>query len=228
MPLAPTCRLTSVHQAPSYGANPNSGQWILRRHQDLPVYHCLRAPRPLPPPVLPLSFTDFAFSLLPTPLPSSHPALLDSFTGEVVPFPAFLSRVRALGAHGRRRRRLPRQSGTHRRGNQISHLVALSNPALAFAVSSTATKLPLGLRTVLLDSPTFLSYLQELGDVSATETVVICQSDPAAILHSSGTTERAKAVLLTYRNIMASTTMAAAAKMAAVVLLTVPMFHVYG
>ncbi|KAG8089699.1 hypothetical protein GUJ93_ZPchr0011g28940 [Zizania palustris] len=237
---------------PPADVDPRSGYCAATR-----TYHSLRAPRPLPPPALPLSFPDFAFSLLPTPLPYSHPALLDSSTGEVVLFPEFLSRVRALGAVLRSQLGVSRgdvafvlvspslhvpvlyyalmsvgavvsPANPALTAGEISHLVALSNPALAFAVSSTAAKLPLGLCTVLLDSPTFLSYLQELGDVSATETVVICQSDPAAILYSSGTTGRAKAVLLTHRNIMASTTMAAAAKMAAVVLLTVPMFHVYG
>jgi acyl-CoA synthetase (AMP-forming)/AMP-acid ligase II len=58
---------------------------------------------------------------------------------------------------------------------------------------------------------------------------VIHQSDPAAILYSSGTTGRAKAVVLTHRNLMTSRVMAASAPAAPeVLLLTVPVFHVYG
>jgi acyl-CoA synthetase (AMP-forming)/AMP-acid ligase II len=58
---------------------------------------------------------------------------------------------------------------------------------------------------------------------------VIHQSDPAAILYSSGTTGRAKGVVLTHRNLMTSRVMAASAPAAPeVLLLTVPLFHVYG
>ncbi|KAL6622707.1 hypothetical protein ACP70R_032586 [Stipagrostis hirtigluma subsp. patula] len=114
---------------------------------------------------------------------------------------------------------------------EVSGLVALSKPSIAFAVHGTATKLPPGLNTVLLDSPRFLSFLQEPDDggtaAAGTDAVVILQSDPAAILYSSGTTGRAKAVVQTHRNLI---TAAAAPGLVAgeVLMLTVPMFHVYG
>lgn len=57
---------------------------------------------------------------------------------------------------------------------------------------------------------------------------MICQTDPAAILYSSGTTGRAKAVVLTHRNLMTSLVAPAAAATADVLMLTVPIFHVYG
>jgi acyl-CoA synthetase (AMP-forming)/AMP-acid ligase II len=50
--------------------------------------------------------------------------------------------------------------------------------------------------------------------------------DPAAILYSFDTTRRAKAVVLTHRNLMASNATRAAAT-AEVLMLVVPLSHVY-
>jgi len=83
---------------------------------------------------------------------------------------------------------------------------------------------------VLLDSARFLSFFHEARDedgAAAGTDVVTHQSDPAAILYSSGTTGRAKAVVLTHRNLMASDATRAAAT-AEVLMLAVPLFHVYG
>lgn len=222
------------------------------------TFHSLREPIPLPPPSLQLSFPAFAFSFLPSPLPS-HTALVDSATGEAVSFPAFLAQVRALATALRAHLRVSRgdvafvlappslhvpvlyfalmavgavvsPANPALTKGELAHLAALSKPSFAFAVSSTASKLPPGLSTVvLLDSPRFLSFLQGPGDASVMDATVIHQSDPAAILYSSGTTGRAKAVVLTHRNLMASRIMAAAAPPATeALLLTVPVFHVYG
>lgn len=60
------------------------------------------------------------------------------------------------------------------------------------------------------------------------DAAVICQSDPAAILYSSGTTGSAKAVVLTHRNLMTSRVMPGPAPPDEVLMLTVPLFHVYG
>ncbi|CAM0875964.1 unnamed protein product [Alopecurus aequalis] len=223
------------------------------------TFHSLRDPIPLPPPALPLSLPAFAFSFLPTPLPS-HAALIDSATGEAVSFPAFLVQVRALATALRAHLGVScgdvafvlappslhfpvlyfalmavgavvSPANPALTTGELAHLAALSKPSVAFAVSSTAGKLPPGLKlnTVLLDSPRFLSFLQGRGDASVMDATVIHQSDPAAILYSSGTTGRAKAVVLTHRNLMTSRVMAASAPAAAeVLLLTVPVFHVYG
>jgi acyl-CoA synthetase (AMP-forming)/AMP-acid ligase II len=222
------------------------------------TFHSLREPIPLPPKTLPLSFPAFAFSFLPSPLPS-HAALIDSATGEAVSFPAFLAQVRALSTALQSNLRVSRgdvafvlappslhvpvlyfalmavgavvspANPALTRG-ELDHLAALSKPSVAFAVSATAGKLPPGINTVvLLDSPRFLSFLQGPGDASAMGAAVIHQSDPAAILYSSGTTGRAKGVVLTHRNLMTSRVMAASAPAAPeVLLLTVPLFHVYG
>ncbi|KAL6616350.1 hypothetical protein ACP70R_038620 [Stipagrostis hirtigluma subsp. patula] len=221
------------------------------------TFHSLRAPPPLPPTDRPLSFPSFALSVLPSPLPS-RPALIDAATGEAVSFPAFLSRVRALAAALRARLGLSRgdvafvlappsvhipvlyyalmavgavvsPANPALTAGEVSSLVALSNPSVAFAVRGTATKLPPGVNTVLLDSPRFLGFSQDPhgGGVADGTNAVIHQSDPAAILYSSGTTGRAKAVVLTHRNLPISTGTPGAAA-AEVLMLTVPIFHAYG
>ncbi|KAL6642478.1 hypothetical protein ACP70R_020659 [Stipagrostis hirtigluma subsp. patula] len=235
---------------PPAAVDPRSGYCAATR-----TFHSLRAPVPLPPPDRPLSFPALAFSRLPSPLPR-HAALLDSVTGEAVSFPDFVSRVRALAAALRSRLGVSRGDvafvlappGIHvpvlyyalmavgavlspanpaLTAGEISGLAALSKPSVAFAVRATAAKLPAGLNTVLLDSPTFLSLLQEPQCDDGMAEVVIHQSDPAAILYSSGTTGRAKAVVLTHRNLISS---AATPGMvtAEVLMLTVPIFHIYG
>ncbi|PUZ44706.1 hypothetical protein GQ55_8G131800 [Panicum hallii var. hallii] len=204
---------------PAAEVDPRSGYCAATK-----TFHSLRAPLPLPPADLPLSFPSFMFSLLPAALPS-RPALVDAATGEAVPFPAFLSGVRALAAALRARLGISRGDvafvlappGVHvpvlyyalmavgavvspanpaLTAGEISGLVALSGPSVAFAVKATAD-------------------------------VVTHQSDPAAILYSSGTTGRAKAVVLTHRNLMASNATRAAATVD-VLMLAVPLFHVYG
>ncbi|KAJ1287398.1 hypothetical protein BS78_02G007100 [Paspalum vaginatum] len=217
------------------------------------TFHSLRAPFPMPPPDRPLSFPAFAFSLLPRPLPATRPALIDAATGESVPFPAFLSRVRALAAALRARLGVSpgdvafvlAPAGVHvpvlyyalmsvgavvspanpaLTAREVSHLLALSSPSVAFAVKATEGKLPPGLNTVLLDSPAFLSCF--LHDEDEDTKVIVQQSDPAAILYSSGTTGRAKAVVLTHRNLMASNSTRAAAT-EEVLMLPLPLFHIY-
>jgi 4-coumarate--CoA ligase len=223
------------------------------------TFYSLRAapPSPPPPPDAPLSFPAFALSFLPTPLPSplaaSRPALVDAGTGESVPLPAFLSRLRALAAALRARLRLGpgdvafvlAPAGVHvpvlyyalmsvgavvspadpaLPAAEVSRLLALSDPRVAFAVAGTRGKLPAGLPTVLLDSPTFLSFLHEPEDAAV---VRVRQSDPAAVLYSSGTTGRAKAVVLTHGNLMASNATRAPAA-GETLMLAVPLFHVYG
>ncbi|RCV38055.1 hypothetical protein SETIT_8G111200v2 [Setaria italica] len=223
----------------------------------------LRPPVPLPPAGSPLSFTAFAFSLLPSPLPA-HPALLDAATGETLSFPAFRSQVRALAGGLRSRVGVRRgdvafvlaparldvpvlyfallsfgavvsPANPALTAAEVARIVALSDASVAFAVSSTAAKLPAGLPTVLLDSDHFRSFLhnEDRGEVLALETAVVHQSETAAIQYSSGTTGRVKAAALSHRNF---TAMAAGSHALAHkprhgrdrMLLGAPMFHSLG
>ncbi|XP_024027088.1 4-coumarate--CoA ligase-like 9, partial [Morus notabilis] len=91
--------------------------------------------------------------------------------------------------------------------SEIAHQIRITRPAIAFATSATAGKLPPNLKTIVIDSPEFHSVLEndddegnENHDVSWSE---VRQSDVASIMFSSGTTGRVKGVALTHRNLIA-------------------------
>ncbi|KAK2993181.1 hypothetical protein RJ640_030805 [Escallonia rubra] len=115
---------------------------------------------------------------------------------------------------------------------EISRQIQLCRPAIAFATSETAHKVPsnsLLHGMVLLDSSEFNSMISQEGEFPRVE---VLQSDTAAILCSSGTTGRVKGVVLTHRNIISGFAAAYALRRAraspAVALCTVPYFHTYG
>lgn len=222
------------------------------------TFHSLRPAVPLTPATVPLSVTSYAFSLLPSPLPS-HPALLDAATGAAVSFPDLLSQSRSLAASlqahlglspghvalilSPARLEIPAlyfallslgivvsPANPASTPAEIAHLCRLSNSSVAFAVSATAAALPRRLPTLLLDSPEFQSFLT--ASPSASSPQEVRQSDTAAILYSSGTTGRVKGVELTHRNVIAEVASIAAAQgrrlSPAVQMVTVPLFHVYG
>lgn len=117
--------------------------------------------------------------------------------------------------------------------SEISHQINLSNPVIAFATSATYQKLPkLKHKTIFIDSPEFDSILTSHTADQEVDRVKVSQSDVAAILYSSGTTGRVKGVMLTHRNLTAviagfySTKRERASP--AVMLYTIPLFHVYG
>ncbi|XP_042501609.1 4-coumarate--CoA ligase-like 9 [Macadamia integrifolia] len=122
--------------------------------------------------------------------------------------------------------------------SEISNQIDISKPVVAFATSATAGKLPSFRRgTVLLDSPDFESMMTTTTmSGSELEPVEVKQLDPAAILYSSGTTGRVKGVVLSHRNLIAliagyntlRTEKVEENPSPAVVLITVPLFHIFG
>ncbi|KAI5329560.1 hypothetical protein L3X38_028957 [Prunus dulcis] len=125
--------------------------------------------------------------------------------------------------------------------SEIAHQVRLTRPAIAFATSATAHKLPRDeLRTIiLLDSPEFLSMLNGVrsSDTLPDFGIEVSQTDSMAILFSSGTTGRVKGVLLTHRNFIAQLAGVHALRREpdptlpdeqTVSLFMPPLFHVYG
>uniref|UniRef100_A0A1D1ZKT5 4-coumarate--CoA ligase n=1 Tax=Anthurium amnicola TaxID=1678845 RepID=A0A1D1ZKT5_9ARAE len=239
---------------PPSSVDPRSGFCTATR-----TFHSLRPAVALPPHSQPLSVTSYVFSLLPSP-PPSHAAFIDATRGGAsLSYPDFLSQVRALAASLRSRLSLskgdvafvlsaPRleipllyyallsigavvsPSNPASTPEEISHQFLLTKPSVVFAVSSVAHKLPPGARTVLLDSAQFRSLLAHGAHTPAPE--VVLQSDPAAVLYSSGTTGRVKAVVLSHRNLVSLMAYYKATHEAReappVVLFTVPLFHVFG
>ncbi|KAK8946435.1 4-coumarate--CoA ligase-like 5 [Platanthera zijinensis] len=222
------------------------------------TFHSLLPGVPLPPESLPISVTSFALFSIPSPLPT-NPAFIDASSGRSLSFSDFISQVKFLSAALRSRLRLshgdavvvlspprleipvlyfalisfgaiPCPSNPLSTPSELSHQIHLTRPKIAFTVSAAATNLPDSLPTVLIDSPRFQSLLKSPSP-SLPQTVVK-QSDPAAILYSSGTTGRVKGVVLTHRNFISLLSVLRANHIErdtpAVSLFTIPVFHVFG
>ncbi|XP_076927251.1 4-coumarate--CoA ligase-like 9 [Bidens hawaiensis] len=127
--------------------------------------------------------------------------------------------------------------------SELTDLIRLSNPVIAFATSPVADKLPssLPLTTITIDSPEFHSMLH--NSTPNYTHVKVDQSNTAGILYSSGTTGRIKGVELTHRNFIAITSASYHNKFTkdentpelepepepqTVSLFPIPLFHVFG
>ncbi|TKY73621.1 4-coumarate--CoA ligase 9 [Spatholobus suberectus] len=252
---------TQTRSHPNTIIDPNSGFCSHSR-----TFHSLRPNVPLPPPSQPLSLTDYALSLVPAAATATS-ALIDAATERHLSYSLFLRQVKSLASSLQSLTPLSKghvaliltPASLHvpvlyfsllslgviiapanplSSPSELTHLVRLTKPAIAFATSATANKIPnLKFGTILTDSPLFNSMLE--GE-ARTRRVELSQSDSAAILFSSGTTGRVKGVLLTHRNFIALiggfyhlrrmvvVGGAAAEDPHPVSLFTLPLFHVFG
>ncbi|CAL9063780.1 4-coumarate--CoA ligase-like 7 isoform X1 [Musa acuminata AAA Group] len=194
------------------------------------TFHSLRPPVQLPARDRPLSFTSYAVSLLPSPLPPL-PAVVDAATGDALSFPDLLSQIHSLAAALRTEVGLSKghvafilcparldvpplylallslgavisAANPASTAAELARLVGLSKPRVAFATSETAAKLPGDVPTILLDSPRFRSFLAGSGGEVPPEEEV-GQMDVAVIQYSSGTTGMVKAAALSHLNFIA-------------------------
>ncbi|CAO2196560.1 unnamed protein product [Urochloa humidicola] len=254
-----------AEQRPPGEIDPRSGFCAATR-----TFHSLRPSAALPPESLPATATAYAFSTLPSPLPD-RPALVDAATGIAVSYPSFLAAGRSLAgglwsALGVRpgdvalvvapsRLDVPvldlalmsigaavSPANPASTAEEFAHIAALARPVVAFAVPEVAAKLPRSLRCVVIGSDEYKG-LSSAGGATPPPPVAVKQSDTAAVLYSSGTTGRVKAVAITHRNLIAlicthKANREKVEKEAAeageepppptVALLPLPLFHVFG
>ncbi|KAD2393723.1 hypothetical protein E3N88_40700 [Mikania micrantha] len=227
------------------------------------IFHSLRPPSSLPPPSSQLSVTDFIFSLAGTTAKTA--SFIDATTRRTISYSDVPLIVRNLAGCLRRppvsishgdcafvvspnSSYIPilylslfsvgvSVSPVNPASSipEISRLIRLCKPAVAFATSEVVHKLlEVGFtnRIIVIDSNEFDSMIRVESNVDDGTTVKISQSDTAAILYSSGTTGNIKGVKLSHRNFISMIAGAIAGNQArsspAVYLCTVPYFHVYG
>ncbi|KAJ3671458.1 hypothetical protein LUZ60_007537 [Juncus effusus] len=239
--------------SPSLSIDPQSGF-----NSATKTFHSLRPSLPLPSLSIPLSFTSYLFSLLPSPLPS-YPALIDASTSQSISFPSLLSQIKSLSSNLHSQALISKgdvifilspslidipilylsllslgavvaPANPALTPGEISRLVDLCKPSLAFATSSTVGKLPANLPAILIDSPQFKAFMKPNSSFEEHREVEIRQSDLAVIQFSSGTTGRFKAAALPHRCFIAMTASFHARKGTdhQVTLQGAPMFHSMG
>ncbi|MQL85761.1 hypothetical protein Taro_018268 [Colocasia esculenta] len=229
------------------------------------TFHSLRPPAPLPPSTQSLSLTSYVFSLLSSFPPTQGTAFINATRGGAsLSYVELLSQVPTLASSLHSCLGLAKgdvafvlsppgleipvlylallaigvavcPSNPISTPQEISHQFQLTKPAVAFAASAEAHKLPRGVKTVLLDTPQFRSLIahgESGGAPPPLPAGEVRQSDPAAVLYSSGTTGRVKAVVLSHRNFISLIAYYKETRppreTPSVVLFTVPVFHVFG
>ncbi|KAM0939868.1 putative AMP-dependent synthetase/ligase, AMP-binding enzyme domain, ANL domain-containing protein [Dioscorea sansibarensis] len=240
-----------VHPSPSI--NPRYGYSPATK-----TFHSLRPPVPLPPVSLPLSFTSYIVSLLHDRFPS-HPAFINASTGASLSYPDLLSQFHSLASSLHSHLGISKgnvafilspscleipvlylallslgaivtPANPTATPSELSRLIDLAGPTYFFATSSTSSNLPHHVTPILIDSPLFRSFLDSGSGSPLLDPIEIRQSDPAAILFSSGTTGRTKAAAVSHRNIISMTAGMRVVRPSekGTTLLTAPMFHSMG
>lgn len=248
-------RVTKMGKPEPSSIDPSSGFC-----SEAKIFYSRRPPVFLPPEKTPLSVASYALSLQSTATWSEDTALINSATGRRISYSQFHRSVEALAYSLRTEFGLSRNdvafvlspnstrvpilyfallsiavvvspANPLSTTSEISRLIKISKPVVAFATSSTAVKLrEFGCKTILIDSTGFESMMtrritSELGAVE------VSQNDVAAILFSSGTTGQVKGVAITHRNFIAATAnfyyQPQERSSPMVVLYTTPYFHVF-
>ncbi|KAM7280445.1 hypothetical protein ACFE04_007579 [Oxalis oulophora] len=225
------------------------------------TFHSLRPSLNLPPYSTSLSSATYAFSLRSN-SPPSTPALIDASTGQHISYTEFTHRVSSLAFHLQSTFKLSKGDvalivtpnsirvpilyfallsinvvaspiNPISTDFEISRLIKISKPVIAFATSATLCKVvKLNLPTVLIDSPEFHQPATMLTCQKLIDSVEVTQDDVAAILYSSGTTGKLKGVMTTHGNLISIVSGYEWAKQArenpVVHLYTVPYFHIFG
>ncbi|KAK3183756.1 hypothetical protein Dsin_031042 [Dipteronia sinensis] len=225
------------------------------------TFQSLRPPLNFPQEDTPLSVTEYAFSLRAnSPWPESV-ALINPVTARRISYSDFIKKTNRLAAYLQKVTKLSKNDVAFvlspnsiqvpilyfsllslgvivspvnpvSTESEISSLVQLSKPVIAFATSSTAHKLPelLKRQAILIDSPEF-EYMTMSSNYEI-DRVTVSQSDLAAIMFSSGTTGEVKGVMLTHGNLTAQVAIACSFRQQrdspAVMLYTMPYFHIFG
>ncbi|ERM95603.1 hypothetical protein AMTR_s00023p00136780 [Amborella trichopoda] len=208
------------------------------------------------PNLTPLDLTSYIFSLIPNPPPSS-PALVDVSAKSLISYGDLRSMVSSLSFSLQSEFAIQKGDGVFilspssiyipiislsslslgaivspsnpiNTKSEIEHQIQISKPALIFAHSSAAHKIPAQNRVISIDSLEFRRLIE--SPRSSPERVTIDPDDPASILYSSGTTGRVKGVIWTQRNYtaMLAELLSLRIEKRTCSFITVPLFHAYG